>query len=122
MSYESDQIGTAHLIIISNANSLQRNAVQAIVKAHTMHWWHEAPDVWIVEGHEPSYWRDLIQPVLALSSAHTLVFRLPDEQRQWATTAVGWDKTKWLHDWYSGTTQVRPDEPSALPTSTDPVG
>lgn len=101
MSDDLKPIGSCHLIALSDANDVQREAVQTIVKTHAKSWWHERPDLWIAEGHSPPYWRDLIMPVLALSPATVTVFQLPEPGgRAWATH--GLRNLTWLHESYSG--------------------
>jgi hypothetical protein len=96
-----------YLIALSEGNDPQRDAVQAIVKAHAAVWWHELPDLWVVDGQNPQYWRDLIRPVLLLSSAAVIVFTLPDAQngRAVAWTKLSRDQATWLFETYSGIPQ-----------------
>ncbi|MET0603224.1 MAG: hypothetical protein ABW167_14660 [Baekduia sp.] len=115
-----DAVKTPHLVILDGANNLQRDAVQTIVKAHTEVWWHEMPDVWIVDGQTAAYWRDIIMPVLGLSSAGVVVFRLPDSGlRSWAASSLGRPKSKWLHEIYSGWPQPPATPPAAALTPAD---
>jgi hypothetical protein len=67
----------AYTLALGGASDSQREAVQALVKAHANGWWHNLPDVWIVGGHNHKYWADLIHPVLASSTARLLVLELP---------------------------------------------
>jgi hypothetical protein len=83
-----------YLIVTSQANDSQRNAVQAIVKEHANGWWHQLPDICIVGGHDHVYWRDLIKPVLLLSNASVIVFQLPDEKKHRMWAAAGVELTK----------------------------
>ncbi len=75
------------LIALNEANDYQRDAVQAIVTAHTDLWWHEFTDVWIVAAFTPAYWRDLIKPVIANGRTAVLVVRLSPNDRagKWAS-------------------------------------
>jgi hypothetical protein len=102
------------LLALSEANDPQRDAVQAIVKAHAVAWWHYFPDIWLVEGHDHIYWRDLIKPVLLLSPAHVISFQLPatKDERMWAMTGIAGDRTKWLFESYTG---VPPPEGVKVP-------
>lgn len=90
------------IVVLDQATDDHREAVQAIVKAHANGWWHNFTDVWIVGGHEVTYWRDLIKPTLALSPARVLVMGLPDMgQRAWATAGLPQPMFKWLREAYS---------------------
>jgi hypothetical protein len=112
-------INPALLIALSAANNAQRNAVQAIVKAHSESWWHERPDLWIVEGHDPVYWRDLIKPVLGLSPATVSVLTLPSPGlRGWAMSNLPRAQSKWLFETYAG----KPQPPPPAPAPEIPVG
>jgi hypothetical protein len=102
---------TAFVIALGNASDAQREAVQAIVKAHADDWWHNLPDVWIVGGQSHTYWGDLIKPVLALSQARVLVLELPRDknQRMFATRGkLPGDALDWLWKTYFG--RDRPSE------------
>ena len=91
------------LIATSEANDPQHNAVQAIVKAHARGWWHRVPDVWVVNGHDAAYWRDLIRPVLLLSKAKVVVFQLPPQggPRNWAIAGLPTGAANWLFTSYT---------------------
>jgi hypothetical protein len=106
------------LIALSETNDAQRNAVQAIVKAHATEWWHEVPDVWVAQGHTHHYWRDLIAPVLLLSPAIVAVFQLPAHasERMWAFNTMPRERSQWLFEKYTG---VDPPLPPPRP-SPDP--
>src|SRR4051812_33387056 len=69
-------------LALGNATDAQREAVQAIVKAHANGWWHNLPDVWIVGGQTHKYWADLISTVLAGSPAQLLVLKLPRSEAE----------------------------------------
>jgi hypothetical protein len=104
----------AYLIALEDAQTEHRNAVQAIVKAHSSMWWHQLSDLWVVEGHSAAYWRDLIAPVTAGSRVSVIVFRLPDSpNREWASWAVkGTERTRWLKDHYSSARDTAPEQPN----------
>jgi hypothetical protein len=105
------------LITLSEANDPQRNAVQAIVKAHSPQWWHELPDLWVAQGQTATYWRDLIMPVLLLSEAIVAVFQLPTvaTDRMWAFNRLGAERLKWLFESYTGVDPpASPPKPAEL--------
>jgi hypothetical protein len=105
-----------HAITLDQATDAHREAVQAIVKAHSQAWWHHFADLWIVQGHDPTYWRDLIQPTLMNSTARLLVFTLPSVSgRGWAGASISMNVSKWLFDTYSGRPEL------ALPAPEDDI-
>lgn len=65
------------MLALSEASDAHREAVHAIVRAHSGRWWHAFPDLWIAQGHNHVYWADLVKPVLALSPAALVVLELP---------------------------------------------
>src|SRR4051794_38072363 len=101
----------AFMILLDQGTDAHRNAIQAIVKAHTDEWWHQFADAWVVLGHDMVYWRDLITPVLGLSNASVLVFALPPRRgRGWAGARVAESNVAWLRRPYS-----LPPEPDPKP-------
>jgi hypothetical protein len=91
-----------YLIALSQANDSQRDAIQAIVKAHADAWWHELPDIWVAGGQDAAYWTSLIKPVLLLSSAAVIVFKLPPKtERAVSWTRLSHEQTTWLWETYA---------------------
>lgn len=98
-------VAPAYVVALGNATDAQRQAVQAIVKAHANGWWHNLPDVWIVGGQTHSYWADLIKPVLATSAARVMVLELPRslDHRMFATRGpLPPSSSTWLWKSYYG--------------------
>lgn len=100
------------LLAIGPSSDDQRNAVQSIVRAHANGWWHHLPDVWIVGGHDHTYWGNLIKPVLAMSGTKLLVLELPRtvEMRMFAVRGPVPEAGKeWLWETYYEQPMPRPD-------------
>jgi hypothetical protein len=84
----ADVLDDLFLIVLDESGSNLREAVQEMVKQHTEQWWHQMPNVWIVQGDSAKEWRDRILPLktAAGSNALALVVKLPNTGRSWAAT------------------------------------
>jgi hypothetical protein len=96
-----------NLIILSDPAPTLREAVQELVVQHASEWWHQLPDVWIVQGDDPKAWRDRLAPLktAAGDGSSLLVLSLPDSYRAWAFRGPN-NKlvTEWLYENYTGGT------------------
>jgi hypothetical protein len=96
----------AFIISIGYATDAQRNAVQAKVKANAQGWWHHLPDLWIVGGHDHTYWAELIKPDVTGTTARLLVLELPasgENNRMFAVRGqFNKNARKWLWETYYG--------------------
>ena len=104
-----------HIIVFSNLDDTQRNLIMAKVKELTPSWWHQLPDVWIVEGGPNiNSWRDELTDFTPVGSGSFMyIFRLPDEgQRKWTGFAAEPD-WQWIWKTYatSSGTFVEGQEP-----------
>jgi hypothetical protein len=109
-----------YVISLGTGTDDHRNAVQAIIKRHAVNWWHYLPDLWIVIGHDHTYWADLVKPVLALSGARLLVLELPRDKdaRMFAYRGEFPAKSgEWLWNTYHG--RPKPNKAPSLPTQAD---
>jgi hypothetical protein len=93
-----------HLIIVSDPPSSLREAIQEVVVQHSPEWWHQLPDVWIVEGGTALEWRNRLTPLKTAAGATgvtILVFHLPDlNDRDWAAHGPP-PNFEWLHGNYT---------------------
>jgi hypothetical protein len=95
-----------NVIFIQSPSAPIRDAVQDLVKQNTDVWWHQMPDLWIVEGDSPKVWRDRIRSLLIAGGGgvDVLVLPLPPEGRSYAaygpSPKSGFD---WLREYYTGT-------------------
>jgi hypothetical protein len=108
-----------HLIILDEPTANLREAFQEVVTQHSENWWHQLPDVWIVQGDTPTEWRDRFRPLRTAAGAEgqassIWVFELPAEGRAWA--AIGPDgaaRSDWLYKYYTGSRDVVDKVPAA---------
>jgi len=102
-------LADSFIIVFDELSDERREVAHALIKEKSSGWWHNMPNVWIAGGHNASYWRDELKPIVAGTSATILVMRLPSElpQRHWAFFGPkAEEKTLWLKETYSG----RPEE------------
>src|SRR4051812_49096018 len=78
------------LITIEEPTQNLREAIQEMVKQNAEEWWHQMPDVWIVQGGSVVDWRDRLLPLRTAAGVNSrgLVLQLPKPfgGRSWAAT------------------------------------
>ncbi|MGB2710664.1 MAG: hypothetical protein WBC33_04045 [Conexibacter sp.] len=104
------------VVAIDQATDAQRQAVQRIVTTHAEQWWHRMSDLWIAEGFDVFYWRDLIRAVLP-PPASVLVLELPQPAlRSWACAGMQEDGLDWMYEIFGAAlpkpADRLPDKPS----------
>jgi len=88
-----------YMICVDQATNDELNAIQAIVKENAHGWWHHFTSIWIVGGHNASFWRDQATPLLTSPSSSVLVVRLPQTgERYWSYFGIETEKRlDWLN-------------------------
>jgi hypothetical protein len=90
----------AYVIVVDGIDNTQRTLMHSWVKSVTDNWWHQLPDVWIVLGREPGYWRDGLQP-FAMDATKILVLALKETRgHRWATHRV--PSAEWFGEHFPG--------------------
>jgi hypothetical protein len=89
-------------IVIETTTELQREQVQATVKANATSWWHGMADLWFVRGKSARAWRDLVGPIFPTASTGKVVVFKVDNQSpgsNWAYRARFPASTKkWIQE------------------------
>lgn len=60
-------------IVIEASSPLQREQVQAAIKAQDVGWWHNVGDFWLVTGKSAVEWRDLLGPIFPTPASGKLL-------------------------------------------------
>lgn len=83
------------MVLVDGIDETQRTLMHAQIKKQSKGWWHEMPDVWIVESNEAvEVWRQRLGVFVPHAPALLLVFKLPSPgERKWSGSGV---KSKWV--------------------------
>jgi hypothetical protein len=84
------------ILVASNIDNTQRSLIQSWIKQTTEEWWHQLPDVWLVVGKNPTFWRDGLKKFQLPGSAFLVLALKNTHGERWATSNVG--NTKWLNN------------------------
>ena len=92
------------VVIVDGIDATQRELLHARLKEKTESWWHQLPDVWVVQGGYESVQalRDDLAPIMGLPASQLLVLALKTTSGgRWAASAKG-EFTTWFKDNLSG--------------------
>lgn len=87
-----------YAIVANNITPVQREQIQAIIKANANGWWHNFADLWIVGGRNASEWRDLVGVAVLPAASAVLVLAVDtSDAHAWAYKGVlGQGASEWL--------------------------
>jgi hypothetical protein len=85
------------VVLTYRIDAEQREDIHALIKSNSRGWWHHFPDVWLVRGHNTSFWRGLIADIIMRrQGSAVLVFRLDNQS---PTPAWSGEGKKEMYDW-----------------------
>lgn len=91
---------TPIFVVLTNGLDVPtRNNVHEFVKTNSQGWWHRFPDVWMVRGQTPTYWRDRLKEIIRAGTGDSvLVLQLSNTTPGpgWASWSTETDLTDWL--------------------------
>ncbi|MEY2475226.1 MAG: hypothetical protein QOG87_541, partial [Actinomycetota bacterium] len=66
-----------YIILVADIDEAQREYIHAAVKMFSDSWWHELPDVWIVQGGTAAEWRNRLDVLFLTGGSLLVVLNLP---------------------------------------------